>query len=252
MFFLLAPQVDAATLSLSPGSTSVVSGNIVSIRVQVNSSGIYINNAEAAIQFPTDLLEVVSVSKSSSVFSLWVEEPTFSNNQGRVVFNGGVANPGYNGSNGSIISITFRAKKAGTASLIFADSAVRANDGLGTNVLSGSSGSTILITNPIEVVPIPPDPNVPTPEKSNTALPNPVINSSTHPNPDVWYSNNTASFSWKIPNDATSVQATLTTSPTAAPTMSYDSSVTQKTLKNVSDGVYYFLSGLVCVTFIHK
>jgi hypothetical protein len=240
MFFLLAPQVDAATLSLSPGSTSVVSGNIVSIRVQVNSSGTYINNAEAAIQFPTDLLEVVSVSKSSSVFSLWVEEPTFSNNQGRVVFNGGVANPGYNGSNGSIISITFRAKKAGTASLIFADSAVRANDGLGTNVLSGSSGSTILITNPSEVVPIPPDPNVPTPEKSNTALPNPVINSSTHPNPDVWYSNNTASFSWKIPNNVTSVQATLTTNPTAAPTMSYDSSVTQKTLKNVSDGVYYF------------
>ena len=90
-FFLsFTEQALAATLSFSPSTANVSVGNIVSVKVVVNTLGEAINNAEVNIQFPSDLLEVVSVSKSSSVFSLWVEEPIFSNfelnPQGNVTF----------------------------------------------------------------------------------------------------------------------------------------------------------------------
>src|SRR3989338_3022737 len=161
----------AATLSFSPSPASVSVGNIISIKVVVNTSGEAINNAEAIIQFPSGLLEVVSVSKSSSVFSLWVEEPIFSNSSGTVKFNGGVANPGFNGSNGSLVSITFKAKASGTASILFTDAAVRKNDGLGTDILTSKNSGVVQIR---AVKPPTPTPTpTPTPKitETTTSLP---------------------------------------------------------------------------------
>lgn len=148
-FFLLgliAPGLtQAATLSMVPSSSSVTVGKTISVKVSVNTQGKYINNSEALIQFPKDLFEVVSISKNSSIFSLWVEEPTFSNFLGHVSFNGGVANPGFLGTNGTVASITLRAKKEGKANISFLSASVRENDGLGTDILSGNSGTTINI-----------------------------------------------------------------------------------------------------------
>jgi len=67
---LVSSKTEAASLYLSPASSTVSVGNIFSVKVIVNTSGKPINNAESIIQFPVDMLEVVSVSKSSSIFSL--------------------------------------------------------------------------------------------------------------------------------------------------------------------------------------
>jgi hypothetical protein len=224
----------AATLSLSSAASTVSVGNIVSVKVLTNTLGKAINNAEATIQFPTDLLEVVSVSKNSSIFTLWVEEPRFSNSAGTIVFNGGVANPGFTGTSGSIASIVFKAKKPGAASLVFADAAVRENDGLGTDILTAKNSTVIQITTPavVETPPVVSD---------KGAVPvKPIILSSTHPDSELWYKGDSASFSWKIPSGITSVQASLSTVAHSIPTITYDNSVTEKTLKNLSDGTYYF------------
>lgn len=246
MSFFTTSKIEAASLYLSPASSSVSVGNIFSIKVMVNTSGKVINNAEANIQFPTDMLEVVSVTKSSSVFSLWVEEPSFSNYTGNIVFNGGVPNPGFNGSNGYISTITFKAKKPGTASVLFSDGAVRENDGLGTDILTSKISSNIQIVSPVvaPVVTTTPavvktDVPVDTKDKSNV-LPKPVIVSDTHPDQDLWYSNRTASFSWKIPSGVTSLKTLVNNKTDSTPTISYDNSVTQKTLDNLSDGTFYF------------
>ena len=164
--FILPFRTNAASLLLIPSSSSVSVGNIVSVKAYVNTEGISINNAEAVIQFPNDLLEVISITKSSSIFSLWVEEPSFSNSSGKINFNGGAPTPGYSGQSGYIATITFRAKKQGTASVLFTDGAVRANDGLGTNVLTSKSGNTIKIENSKvdtpkkEIVPKQPETNI--------------------------------------------------------------------------------------------
>ncbi len=233
---LFTNKVYAADLSLSPSSGTVSVGNIVSIKVNVNTTGKIINNAEATILFPVDMLEVVSITKNSSIFSLWVEEPSFSNTTGKVTFNGGVPNPGYIGANGYIATITFKAKKQGTASVIFTDGAVRENDGLGTDILNTKNGSVIQIGVP-QVVPIP----VPVTLNEKSTVPaKPVISSDTHPDQDTWYQSNTANFSWKIPNGVTRIQTLINKDPNGTPSINYDNSVTQKTLNNLSEGVYYF------------
>ncbi len=231
---LFVNKIYAASLSLLPSPSTVSVGNIVSIKVVVNTEGKVINNAEASVQFPTDLLEVISITKSSSIFSLWVEEPSFSNYTGKIVFNGGVPNPGFTGTNGYIASITFKAKKEGTASILFSDGAVRENDGLGTDILTSKNLGIIKIGSPSKVE-IPDTPIV----KSNLPL-KPAVTSSTHPDQNAWYSLDTASFNWKIPAGINSVQTLLSKSSDATPNITYDSSVSEKTLNNLNDGIYYF------------
>ena len=231
---ILATNIShAATLSLSPASVKVSSGNIVSVKVLVNTEGQSINTVAASIQFPGDLLQVMSISKSSSILSLWVQDPSFSNAAGTISFTGGVPNPGFSGQSGEIVSIVFKAKKQGTASVIFTDSSVLLNDGLGTDVLSAKKSTSVSITSASS--------DVPTINTIANSLPaKPIIVSSTNPQQDIWYSTGTATFSWTIPSDVTSIQTLLSKDSKAVPTVTYDSSVSQRTVNNISDGTLYF------------
>ena len=224
----------AASLLLSPSNSKVSVGNIVSVKILVNTDGKFINNADAILRFPNDLLDVMSISKTSSIFSLWVEEPRFSNYEGSISFNGGVPNPGFFGQNGEIVSIVFKAKKQGNASIVFADSAVRQNDGLGTDVLTVRQSANIEIgLYPQDEVPVI---NV----NSNSVPTKPIVVSSTHPEQDSWYSNPTVSLSWNVPSGVTSIQTLLNKSPTATPTVAYDNSVSRRTFTDLDEGVSYF------------
>ena len=234
MFAALLPlhAAHAAALSLSPAVSSVAAGNIITLTVAVDAQGTAINNSSATIQFPTDLLQVISVSKSSSIFSLWVEDPSFSNVAGEVSYNGGITNPGYAGSYGQIISITFRAKKAGVASVLFSDPSVLANDGLGTDVLTGTGGTTLTITSPNIVT----TPSSPIPSGPSA----PVITSSTHPDQNAWYAVTDAVLEWKLPSRVTTVQTGLDTDPNGLPHVSYTPAIVKKELTKLPDGVSYF------------
>ncbi|MCX6713683.1 MAG: cohesin domain-containing protein [Candidatus Vogelbacteria bacterium] len=166
--FGLINSAEAASLSFSPSSTSGNVGDTVNVSVLVNTNSVAINNTEATINFPSSLLQVVSVSTSGSIFPMWIENPTFSNNSGTISFNGGVPNPGFTGSTGKVVVITFRVKKQGTASLSFTSASILANDGLGTEVFQ-SSGKASLQLN--QAVPVP-SKNVITPDtKTNTVVP---------------------------------------------------------------------------------
>lgn len=234
--FLIIPfnKIKAATLSFSPSSSNVSVDNVATVRVVVNTLGKSINNAEGVISFPKDSIEVVSISKTSSIFSLWVEEPSFSNTTGRISFNGGITNPGFNGTSGTVLSIVFRGKKQGTAPLVFSSGAVRENDGLGTNILNSLNNGIIqIVTDNNEKA-------VSFSEENKTVPIKPVIISSTHPDQNLWYSKNTASFNWKIPKDVTSIQTLFDNKSSSVPKINYDSSITQRTLSDISDGEFYF------------
>ena len=226
-------KAHAATLIIVPDSFKVSAGNIVSADIIVDTSGVAINDSEAAISFPTDLLQVMSVNKGSSIFSLWVEDPKFSNIDGTITYSGGAPNPGYTGKNGKIISVVFKAKKQGNATLVFSDATVRKNDGLGTDVLSLKRSATIQIgASPVEVPIVP---------ATTAALPaKPVITSTTHPQQNAWYSATTASFDWTIPAGVTSIETLIDKKPDTTPTVAYDRSVSQRTVNDMADGVWYF------------
>ena len=140
-----APQLAwAATLSLSPSSVSVAAGDTFTERVLVSSADQAANAVSGEISYPTDLLSVVSISKTNSVLTLWVEDPTFSNTAGTVDFSGVVPNPGFIGG-GTVFLVQFSAKKAGAGNISFSSAAVLANDGNGTNILTGTGSADVTV-----------------------------------------------------------------------------------------------------------
>lgn len=244
ILFFGSNTVDAATLRMSPGSADLNVGGTTTLSVVVNSEGVSVNNAEGTISFPSDLFEIVSISKAGSVFSLWIEEPAFSNSSGTISFNGGVPTPGFNGSAGRVLSFVVRAKKAGSGEFSFSSSAVRANDGLGTDILTSRTISEInveaVIPKQVEVAPKPKVEVKPVVTPVNSTLQAPVIISSTNPDQEAWYSSTSATFNWDIPNTATLIQTAYNKTPDSTPTITYDSSVSQKTLTGLLDRVFYF------------
>ncbi|MES2225177.1 MAG: cohesin domain-containing protein [Patescibacteria group bacterium] len=168
-----ATYAHAATLGINPGSDTFSEGKTFSVRVVVGSGGQSVNAVSGKLLFSTDTLSLTKVSKSGIV-TLWAQEPSYSNAAGTVSFQGVILN-GYSGASGTVLTLTFRAKSAGTASITFspANSSVLLNDGQGTDVLSGTSGASYTITKaavkepaetpeaPVEVPAAPEKPPVP-------------------------------------------------------------------------------------------
>lgn len=163
-------SVSAATLSLSPASGSYGVGGIFTVQVVVSSIDQALNAVSGVLSFPPDKLSVVSVSNVGSVVNFWIREPTFSNTSGTVSFEGVVVTPGYQGARGAVLSITFQGKAAGTVLVQFSESAVLANDGIGTNILANIQAGQYLLS-----VTRPGVPAVPTPAIAESTISPPVI-----------------------------------------------------------------------------
>ena len=84
LFFSIAVSIQAqgGSLFLSPGSGSFIVEDAFLVEVKVDTAGIPINAAQTTIYFPSDKLEVLNISKESSIFTLWLAEPEFSNSSG--------------------------------------------------------------------------------------------------------------------------------------------------------------------------
>ena len=135
----------SATLFISPGAGKYQIGKSFTVSVMVNSGGgAGINAGESVIKYDSAALTVKSVSKGTSIFSLWTTEPTFSNGNGTITFGGGSPSP-YKGTAGTICSVTFSPVKAGETEVKFTSGLVSAADGMGTNILSGFGSAKFTI-----------------------------------------------------------------------------------------------------------
>lgn len=134
----------AATLFLNPeiGEHSV--GDTFTAEVRVDTEGDIINTIEADLVFPSDLLEIVGLEKENSILNLWIGDPVYLNEEGLISFVGGLPAPGYQGKDGLIGTITFKAKSEGKAEVSFQEnsSKVFVNDGFGTEALLKTKGAT--------------------------------------------------------------------------------------------------------------
>ena len=168
--FLLGPSgAFAATLSLSPSTGTYHAGDRVIVNVLVSSSEA-MNAASGVVLFPTDLMSVEYVNKGS-VLNFWVTEPSYSNATGKVNFEG-VSLSGFQGSNGSVLTIAFRAKKTGSADIKFSTGQVLANDGQGTDITQGLNNATFTISGAAATPTSAPAPEeTPAPEPVPTPLP---------------------------------------------------------------------------------
>lgn len=234
LVFGLAGSAQAATLFLAPSMGSYSTGATFNVSIKVNTDGQAINTAEATLTFDPTKLNVASISKVSSIFSLWVSEPVFSNGDGTISFAGGKPSPGYTGSSGTLITVTFKGLTSGTANVNFSSASVLADDGLGTNILSSLiSGAYNITAKEISITPATPA----TPSGASTA---PVVISATHPEENKWYSNNDPEFSWQLPSGVTGVSLLLHEKATADPGSQSDGLLESKKYENLKDGIWYF------------
>lgn len=225
-----------ASLYLAPSTGTYTVGNTFLVQVKVNSGGVAINAADGTIVFDPDKLEVVKISKENSIFTLWVQEPTFSNSLGTINFAGGKPSPGFIGAAGTIATITFRAKTAGTAHLTFASGSVLADDGKGTNILS-NTGSGVYQLVAKEIVPLPPSEGASLP--SRKLPPAPLVTSPTHPEENQWYSNNSPKFEWKLPQDVIQISYIIDKNPTTDSKKIFNPT-SSVVFSNLEDGIWYF------------
>lgn len=166
IFILKTSIIHAATLFLSPPATEIKIGETFNVELRINSEGQAFNAAQSTIEFPLDILEVESLdySPAMSTFNFWLEEPTFSNQEGKITFIGGTTG-GVTGASIQILKITFKAKGVGEGNILINDAAITASDGNGTNILS-----TIEIAR-FRSLPIIISPELPPPTPQTTSTP---------------------------------------------------------------------------------
>jgi len=238
LFFSVLPAVaSAATLYFSPSSGSYAAGSVVTANIYVSSVDQAMNAASGVISFPSDKLEVTSLSKTGSIFSLWVQEPSFSNSAGTVNFEGIALNPGFIGTSGKLITVNFRVKAAGVAALNFSSGSILANDGKGTNILIGLGNAqfslNVAAVGPQATESISPSVAAGTPLA-------PKISSLTHPDPEKWYANSNPKFVWSVPSDITAIRILYDKYPASQPGVVYVPAISEKQLEDIKDGVWYF------------
>lgn len=123
-----------ATLKLVPNKNIFTAGDSVAVRVVIDSAGTAVNAVSARVQFSSDVLQVVSISKQNSIISLWPKDPVFAQKDGVASFEGVILNPGFSGQGGTVATIYFKARAPGSAKISFIEASVLANDGLGTQL----------------------------------------------------------------------------------------------------------------------
>ncbi len=231
VFAASSVSVHAASLYFSPDSGNFTEDHSFTVSVYVESADQAMNAASGVVSFPIDKLQVVDISKTGSVFNLWVQEPSFSNLDGTARFEGIVLNPGFIGSAGKILSITFRPRAASSPRLTFSSGSVLANDGNGTNILKSLGDSQYEISAAAYSPP------------HSASIPEPVIRSSTHPDESKWYNASTAEFSWDIPAGVDGVAYALNSDSEASLSGSQQKGTVSSVTFNLSDygeGVLYF------------
>ncbi len=234
----------AASLYFSPSSGTYQTGRNFTVSIKV-SSPTSMNAASGVISFPTDKLEVLSVSKTGSVFNLWVTEPSFSNigSNGNIRFEGIVLNPGFTG-DGKLVSVTFRNKAGGQAGLNFSSGSILANDGLGTNILSDMGSATFSLEAGAISVPeaieapsnLPPKPFVQYyVNNKNGEL---ILNRDSE-GAEKWVNSRFNKLTWQIPSGVTGMSILLNDRPSSNPGSKSDGFFDNKVYENLDDGIYY-------------
>lgn len=230
-----------ASLYLSPSTGTHVINSTFRVSVMVNSGGEPINAAEGSISYDTNLLEATGVSKGN-IFMFWTTEPSIGG--GTIKFGGGNPSP-YTGSAGHVITVSFKAKKAGTAAVRFTSGAVLANDGKGTNILASMGTGSYTISPKVDTPKTESPSQGASGSKDDTPKPSyeperikPEVKSSTHPDQNKWYQESELKFSWSLPSSVTGVSIGLDDKAVSDPGPVSDGKFSEKTYKDV-DGLKY-------------
>lgn len=92
-----------------------------------------VNVFKGDLRFDPTLLRVESIDYNTSIADLWAEEPWYSNGEGTLNFIGGTTRRGGFIGTGSLLTITFKTLKIGSAVIALNEARILRHDGLGTD-----------------------------------------------------------------------------------------------------------------------
>lgn len=225
----------AATLSIAPATGTYTVDTPFTSTVMVASPEQAANAVSGLITFSADQLQVVSLGKSNSIVAYWVREPSYSNAEGWIKFEGIVPDPGFIGAGKRVLTVTFRPRKViGTTNLGFAEGTILANDGQGTNILIDLADARYAIAPAQLKSPA---------REATTAIGAPVapqVISPSHPDPAAWYSDSNPIFNWELSPGITGVNILADHSPSTNPGTASDGLFSTHNYQEVKDGSWYF------------
>jgi len=217
---LLPEKAKGAALSVSPSSGSFEVGSLLEISLFLDTQGETINALAIDLSFPPEKLQLVSPSLGQSIIGVWTTPPTFNNQTGKVFLQGVIPN-GINVEKALITKLTFRIKAPGQAIIRFLDgSRVLLHDGKGTDALRNTINGVFNFS--------PPPPA------------GPIVSSSTHPDPSLWYPNSTVSLTWALEEEVEGYSYVLNKEFFSNPDDISEGKENFITYNNLADGEYYF------------
>lgn len=238
---LAAGFVKAATLEARPASRSLTVGDSITMRVTLSSPDTAVNAVQGTLTYPPALLSVTNVSTAGTVMGIWVHQPA-DNGSGQINWSGGIFNPGFTGTSGTVFTVSFKALAAGTADVKVVSGAVLAADGKGTNVLSDIRQARYTVTKAGKYA-APSAPNAQPSAPSTRApveQPGPKVTSPTHPDQKKWYNATTFTATWTLEPKASGVSIMLNDKYDSNPGPLSDGLISENTYTGLSDGTHYF------------
>lgn len=145
---IFVSYVQAAVLSAASSEEGYKVGDIISIDLNLDSQGEYINAMEIKVQYDSSHLELDDFSKGNSIINYWIVDPRL-DNSGKLDFTGGIPN-GFEGKAGLLAKLIFKAIVSGETEIkILSDSRVLLNDGQGSPAKLSIGNLKIIISEKI-------------------------------------------------------------------------------------------------------
>ncbi|MDP3995752.1 MAG: hypothetical protein Q8P74_00685 [bacterium] len=141
-FIIFPLGAEGAILYLEPAGGNYYQGDTFIVETRIDTEGECINAIEGNLSFSQDTLEIVDFSKGNSILTIWLKEPAFDQNSGKVFFAGGIPGgycgtlSGDSGRSNLLSKIVFKVKENSRGRQARVDlldsSQALLNDGLGT------------------------------------------------------------------------------------------------------------------------
>ncbi len=132
----------SGAIVLIPSQKEVEIGKQFSVAVVVQSPSQAMNAVSGKLNINGGA-SVSAVGSQQSIINFWTTEPRTFGKQ--VHFEGIVLNPGYQGNNGKLFTLTLTARKEGIVTFDVSEGAVLANDGLGSNIIGELSSVAVKV-----------------------------------------------------------------------------------------------------------
>lgn len=225
IFFFLAISflvpffnVGATSFYYDSNCNAFEKGDEVILEIGFNDNDYSIEAIEGSLVFDEDSLLLKEVKKDNSVLDYFGEDP-YLKEVGVIFFNGGIE-AGFNEKEGKLFSLIFEAIDNGITDLNFSSGAILTKEENGEHNLN-------LLTDSNKV-------------KGEELSDNDVfkINSKTHPESNVWYTEKDVLFNWGIPEDVQKIKILIDEEKDSYPSVEYTELIKEKNVE-LEDGVWY-------------